>query len=39
VTEHRLEQRRLEYDVRTTQQKILDAGLAQRLASRLTEGR
>lgn len=31
--------RRLEYDIKTTQQKILDAGLPEALASRLPEGR
>ena len=31
--------RRLEYDIKTTQQKILDAGLPKVLADRLGEGR
>jgi predicted phosphodiesterase len=39
VNDHHVEQRRVEYDVHTTQQKILNAGLPQRLASRLIEGR
>jgi len=37
--EHRIELRRLEYDIERTQQKIIDAGLPHRLASRLREGR
>jgi predicted phosphodiesterase len=36
--EHRLELRRVEYDISLTQKKILDAGLPPRLASRLAEG-
>jgi diadenosine tetraphosphatase ApaH/serine/threonine PP2A family protein phosphatase len=31
--------RRLEYDIKTTQEKILAAGLPEVLANRLTEGR
>jgi len=31
--------RRLEYDIKTTQQKILDAGLPEALANRLADGR
>ncbi|MEQ1852767.1 MAG: metallophosphoesterase family protein [Chthoniobacteraceae bacterium] len=36
--ENRIELRRVEYDIETTVQKILDAGLPPRLASRLREG-
>ena len=39
VDDHYVELRRLEYDITTAQQKILDAGLPPRLASRLSEGR
>jgi diadenosine tetraphosphatase ApaH/serine/threonine PP2A family protein phosphatase len=34
-----VEWRRLEYDIAATQAKILAAGLPERLASRLSEGR
>jgi len=34
-----VELRRLEYDIPTTQKKILDAGLPPRLAHRLASGR
>lgn len=34
-----VELRRIEYDIRTAQQKILDAGLPQRLADRLAQGK
>ncbi len=36
---HTVEWRRVEYDIQTTQNKILAAGLPERLASRLAEGR
>jgi hypothetical protein len=39
VTEGTIELRRLDYDMATTQQKILDAGLPPRLAERLAQGR
>lgn len=39
VKENRVELRRLEYDLATTQKKIIDAGLPHRLASRLEDGR
>jgi predicted phosphodiesterase len=39
VEEHYVELRRVEYDLPLAQQKILDAGLHPRLASRLAEGR
>ena len=37
--EHRIELRRLDYDVEKAQQKIIDVGLPPRLATRLGEGR
>lgn len=37
--EQKVEWRRLEYDIATTQAKIIAAGLPERLASRLSEGR
>jgi predicted phosphodiesterase len=37
--EQKVEWRRLEYDIATTQSKIIAAGLPERLASRLSEGR
>jgi len=39
MVEGTIELRRLEYDMATTQQKILAAGLPRRLADRLSEGR
>lgn len=39
VAERYVELRRIEYDIHTAQQKILDAGLPHRLATRLAEGR
>ncbi len=39
LKEHHVELRRLEYDVETTQKKIIAAGLPPRLATRLSEGR
>ena len=34
-----VELRRLEYDIHTTQEKIRNAGLPERLATRIAEGR
>ncbi len=39
MAESSIELRRLDYDMATTQKKILDAGLPSRLAERLAEGR
>ena len=39
VADRYVELRRVDYDIATAQQKILDAGLPHRLASRLAEGR
>lgn len=39
LEENTVELRRLQYDFRITQQKIIDAGLPQRLAARLAAGR
>jgi predicted phosphodiesterase len=39
LDEGSIELRRLDYDIKTTQQKILDAGLPPRLAYRLAEGK
>ncbi len=39
VTEGTIELRRLDYDMATTQKKIVDAGLPPRLAERLAQGR
>ncbi len=39
VDDHLVELRRLEYDIRATQEKILKAGLPQRLADRLEVGK
>jgi predicted phosphodiesterase len=39
VADRSVELRRIDYDIATAQQKILDAGLPHRLASRLAEGR
>ncbi len=39
MEEHTIELRRLDYDMETTKQKILDAGLPSRLAERLDVGR
>jgi diadenosine tetraphosphatase ApaH/serine/threonine PP2A family protein phosphatase len=39
LNEGTIEIRRLEYDIPTTQKKILDAGLPERLAERLAYGR
>ncbi len=36
---HVIEQRRVEYDLATTQRKIRQAGLPERLADRLAQGR
>lgn len=39
VKEQRVQLRRVDYDIGTTQKKILDAGLPPRLAARLADGR
>lgn len=39
MTNNVIELRRLEYDLKTTQQKIMDAGLPNRVAARLATGR
>lgn len=39
MMENQIELRRLEYDLKKTQKKILDRGLPQRLAARLAQGR
>lgn len=39
MTNNMIELRRLEYDIKTTQQKVLDAGLPSKVATRLAAGR